>query len=266
MTSWPRRFRQLCHGLQRMAGILADLNWRPSKANGPNTAVRAMPSAWVTGSDALELVLRAFEIGEGDEVITASNGFIATLLAISATGARPVLVEPNEETHTIDPGGSRRITSRTRAILPTHLYGHPADLRPYPRNSAATRDLADRGCRPGPWRTVQGPTDRRSRRRRLLELLSVEKLGCARRWRRSNVQRSLFGCSHRQLEITARRSGTFMNVRAKQPPRPDAGRGFESEIAVPRCVGRSPTGNCCCLCRGACRNSRAFLAKRLGVG
>ena len=83
------------------------------------------------GLDALELTLRALDVGAGDEVITASNGFIATLLAISATGAKPVLVEPDPHTHTLDPAKvEAAITVRTRALLPTHLYGHPADLSP----------------------------------------------------------------------------------------------------------------------------------------
>ncbi|WP_426267175.1 DegT/DnrJ/EryC1/StrS family aminotransferase [Sphingomonas sp. LHG3443-2] len=83
------------------------------------------------GLDALHLALRALGIGPGDEVITASNSYIATLLAISMVGATPVLVEPDEHTHNLDPANiERAITPRTRAILPTHLYGQPADLDP----------------------------------------------------------------------------------------------------------------------------------------
>lgn len=83
------------------------------------------------GLDALHLALRALDIGPGDEVITASNGYIATLLAISMAGATPVLVEPDPATHTIDPAAiEAKLTARTKAILPTHLYGHPADLDP----------------------------------------------------------------------------------------------------------------------------------------
>ena len=83
------------------------------------------------GLDALSLTLRAMDVGTGDEVIVASNGFIATLLAVSSTGAVPVLVEPDPVTHNLDPAKvEAAVTSRTRVLLPTHLYGQPADLDP----------------------------------------------------------------------------------------------------------------------------------------
>ena len=81
------------------------------------------------GTDALELSLRALEIGPGDEVITVPNSFIATAAAITAVGATPVFVDVDPLTHQLDatllPAA---ITARTRAIMPVHLYGHPADL------------------------------------------------------------------------------------------------------------------------------------------
>lgn len=81
------------------------------------------------GLDALHLALRALGIGSGDEVILASNGFIATLLAVSMTGATPVLVEPDAATHNLDPARvEEAITERTKLLLPTHLYGQPADI------------------------------------------------------------------------------------------------------------------------------------------
>jgi dTDP-4-amino-4,6-dideoxygalactose transaminase len=83
------------------------------------------------GLDALELALRALEIGPGDEVIVPSNTYIATWLAISAVGAVPVPVEPDPATHNIDPARiEAALTPRSRAILPVHLYGQPADLDP----------------------------------------------------------------------------------------------------------------------------------------
>jgi len=83
------------------------------------------------GLDALHLILRAMEIGPGDEVIVPANTYIATLLAISYAGATPVPVEPDEKTYNIDPNRiEEAITSRTRAILPVHLYGQPADMDP----------------------------------------------------------------------------------------------------------------------------------------
>lgn len=83
------------------------------------------------GLDALILALRALDIGPGDEVIVPSNTYIATWLAVSAVGARPVPVEPDPATHTIDPALiPAALTDRTRAILPVHLYGCPADTDP----------------------------------------------------------------------------------------------------------------------------------------
>ena len=83
------------------------------------------------GFDALVLALRALEIGSGDEVIVPSNTFIATWLAVSAVGAIPIPVEPNLANHTIEVSQiSQSITKNTKAIIPVHLYGHPADLNP----------------------------------------------------------------------------------------------------------------------------------------
>lgn len=83
------------------------------------------------GLDALILALRALGVGPGDEVIVPSNTYIATWLAVSAVGAKPVPVEPNPATHNIDPARiEAAITSRTKVLLPVHLYGQPADLDP----------------------------------------------------------------------------------------------------------------------------------------
>jgi dTDP-4-amino-4,6-dideoxygalactose transaminase len=83
------------------------------------------------GTDAITVTLRALDIGPGDEVITVPNSFIATAEAISAVGATPVFVDVDAETYTMDPGalaGAR--TARTKAIIPVHLFGQPADLDP----------------------------------------------------------------------------------------------------------------------------------------
>ncbi len=83
------------------------------------------------GLDALHLLLRAYEIGLGDEVIVPSNTFIATWLAVSQCGATPVAVEPDINTHNINPALiAAAITPRTKAIIPVHLYGQPADMDP----------------------------------------------------------------------------------------------------------------------------------------
>jgi dTDP-4-amino-4,6-dideoxygalactose transaminase len=84
-----------------------------------------------SGLDALELALRAYGVGPGDEVITAANTFIATALAVMAVGARPILVDVVGETYNIDPAAiEAAITSKTKAIMPVHLYGQPADMLP----------------------------------------------------------------------------------------------------------------------------------------
>ena len=84
-----------------------------------------------SGTASLNLSLRALGIGPGDEVITVAFTLSATLDAISETGATPVLVDVDPETYTLDPTQlEAKITSRTKAVLPVHIYGHPADMDP----------------------------------------------------------------------------------------------------------------------------------------
>ena len=84
-----------------------------------------------SGLDALTLAMRGLGIGQSDEVITPANTFVATALAIKQTGATPVLVDHDPDTYNLDPRRlSAAITPRTKAILPVHLYGHPADMDP----------------------------------------------------------------------------------------------------------------------------------------
>lgn len=81
------------------------------------------------GLDALHLILRAYDIGAGDEVIVPSNTYIATWLAVSYAGAKPVPVEPDLATYNMDPQRIlQAITPRTKAIMVVHLYGQPADM------------------------------------------------------------------------------------------------------------------------------------------
>jgi len=84
-----------------------------------------------SGLDALKFTLLAYDIGPGDEVIVPANTYIATWLAVSHTGAVPVGVDVLEDTYNIDPVKiNQAISERTRAILPVHLYGQPADMAP----------------------------------------------------------------------------------------------------------------------------------------
>ena len=84
-----------------------------------------------SGTEALHLALWAADLKPGDEVITVAHTAVPTINAISLTGARPVFVDVDPTTYTMDADSSAAaVTSRTRALLPVHLYGHPADMGP----------------------------------------------------------------------------------------------------------------------------------------
>jgi len=84
-----------------------------------------------SGTEALWLTFLALGVGPGDEVITVPNTFMATAEAITYSGARPVFVDVDERTYTMDPAAlEKAVTARTKAIVPVHLFGHPADLDP----------------------------------------------------------------------------------------------------------------------------------------
>lgn len=83
------------------------------------------------GLDALMLALKALGIGDGDEVIVPSNTYIATALAVTYVGATPIFVEPDIRTFNIDSSKiEEKLTERTKAIMPVHLYGQPCDMEP----------------------------------------------------------------------------------------------------------------------------------------
>ncbi len=82
-----------------------------------------------SGTEAIHLALRALDTGPGDEVLTVSHTAVATTVAISSTGATPVFIDIDPHTYTMDCRDlERRITPRSKAIVPVHLYGHPADM------------------------------------------------------------------------------------------------------------------------------------------
>ena len=84
-----------------------------------------------SGTDALHIALRAGGIGQGDEVITVSHTFIATVEAIILAGAKPVLIDIDPATYNMDTSQLKQaITAKTKAIIPVHMYGHPADMDP----------------------------------------------------------------------------------------------------------------------------------------
>ncbi|MEO5928882.1 MAG: DegT/DnrJ/EryC1/StrS family aminotransferase [Candidatus Kapaibacterium sp.] len=81
------------------------------------------------GTEAIEIALRALGVGPGDEVIVPANTFIATSEAVTSAGATVVLADSDPDYYTLDPEDFRRkITSRTKAVIPVHLYGQPADM------------------------------------------------------------------------------------------------------------------------------------------
>src|SRR5271165_5627896 len=84
-----------------------------------------------SGTEALWLVLLALGVGPGDEVITVPNSFMATAEAITYCGAKPVFVDVDERTYNMDPAGlEQAVTAKTKAIIPVHLFGQPADMDP----------------------------------------------------------------------------------------------------------------------------------------
>jgi dTDP-4-amino-4,6-dideoxygalactose transaminase len=82
------------------------------------------------GLDALHISLKTLGIGPGDDVLVPSNTYIATALAVSYVGARPIFVEPNPDTYNIDPTRiEQAITPNTKAIMPVHLYGQACEMK-----------------------------------------------------------------------------------------------------------------------------------------
>ncbi len=101
-----------------------ELEKKIAEYHGVNEAVGV-----ASGTDALHLSIEALGIGEGDEVITTPFTFFATAEAILYTGATPVFVDIEQETMNIDPGKiEAAVTKRTKAVLPVHIFGHPADM------------------------------------------------------------------------------------------------------------------------------------------
>jgi dTDP-4-amino-4,6-dideoxygalactose transaminase len=95
-----------------------------------------------SGLDALEMTLRALEVGRGHEVILPANTFVATAFAVSAVGAKPVLVDVDPDRYTLDPVlTAKAVTKKTRAIIPVHLYGQSAEMAPL-RDLCAKKGLA----------------------------------------------------------------------------------------------------------------------------
>ena len=136
-----------------------------------------------SGTEAIHLALRALDIGPGDEVLTVSHTAVATTVAISSTGATPVFVDIDPHTYTMDCADlERRITPRSKAIVPVHLYGHPADMDPHPRAGRAPRPGRGGGRGAGARGGLPRPALRYARCCRRFQLLPHEEP--RRLWRR----------------------------------------------------------------------------------
>ena len=111
------------------AGSCSAPRSRRSRPSSPLPSAPRTPSASNTGTDAIALALRALGIGPGDEVITSPLSAAYSALAIDMTGARPVFADVDPARLTLDPAAvAAAVTPRTRAVLPVHLYGQPADM------------------------------------------------------------------------------------------------------------------------------------------
>ena len=139
------------------------------------------------GLDALTLTLKAWGIGAGDEVIVPAHTFVASALAVDQAGATPVLVDVEPDTGLMDMKKlAGAITERTRAVMPVHLYGHPADMDDVAA-AIAGRDIKvlEDACQAHGAR-VQGTAVRLAGRRGGVQLLPDQEPRRTRRWRRAD--------------------------------------------------------------------------------
>ncbi len=194
-----------------------------------------------TGTDAITLILRALDIGPGDEVITPPLSAAYSALAVMMAGARPVFADIDPERLTMDPRAAEAaITPRTRALLPVHLYGQAADLRPLEALAVKTPARVGGGCgaiAPGHrgW-----PAGRHDRHCRGHQLLSHQEPRRARRRRRgAHPRRADRGAreaaSQRRTDVSLPSRGTGR----EQPARRDAGRDPAGAAPVPPAMDRA---------------------------
>ena len=144
-----------------------------------------------SGTDAIELALRAGGVGAGDEVITVAHTAMATVSAVENAGAVPVLVDINLETYTLDPlAAERAISERTRAIVVVHLYGQPADMNALKSLADAHNLMLIEDCAQAHGAEYMGRKVGSIGDMGVIQLLSDKEYGRLRRWRRRDYQQT----------------------------------------------------------------------------
>ena len=219
-----------------------------------------------SGTDALLLGLLGAGVRPGDEVITTPFTFVATAEVIEHAGARPVFVDIDAATFNLDPAQiEARITERTRAIIPVHLYGLACDMAAIGKIAAAPQAQGDRGLRPGHRFALDGPDGRRHRRRRGLLVLPDEEPRRDRR-RRHGPDRQRHARRKSAHAARSRRQGArpLRAARLQQPPRLAAGGGALGQAAAARGLERAAPGERRALPRAARRPRRDHAAGRDG--
>ena len=118
-----------------------------------------------SGTTALFLAMKSFDVKKGDEIIVPSFSFIATASTVSMCGATPKFVDVNMRNFTMDPNDlANKITQKTVGIIPVHLFGHASDMDPINKIAKKTFYFCVRRCSSSTWNQIQRKTCRRSRR------------------------------------------------------------------------------------------------------
>ena len=139
------------------------------------------------GSDALEMAYQALGIGPGDEVLVPAHTWLTTATAATHLGAEPVFVDSHPDSYTLDlADAARKITSRTKAIVPVHIFGQAAPMDEVLALARAHRLKVVEDCAQATGTTYQRPPCRHLGRHRMLQLLSGQKSRRLRRCRRAD--------------------------------------------------------------------------------
>ena len=180
----PRTSARRSSASSRADGSCSGPSSRRSRRSSPPRAARGTRSVSAPAPTRSRWRCASLGVGPGDEVITAPLSAAYTALAIMMAGARPVFADIDPDRLTLDPRATdAAVTSRTRAIMPVHLYGQPADMPALMARGRAPRPAGRRGLLPGAPRDVRRPPGRIVRRRGRLQLLPDQEPRRARRRR-----------------------------------------------------------------------------------